>query len=230
MSQSWCYISRWLLLFLLLYGHICSFPGEGNGNPLQYSYLESPVNRGDWWAAVHWVTQSQTGLKQLSMHAHLGEGNGNPLQNSCLENPRDRGARWAAVYGVAQSLMQLKQLSSSSSSLLLVWLVCVLVFLFGFILYGTLCASWTWLFPFPMHESEKWKGSRSVISDSSWPHRLQPTRLLHPWGFPGKSTGVGCHCLLLYAPSNLVVLILASQLLAYGYFIISWFLFIIYTF
>ena len=28
---------------------------------------------------------------------------------------------------------------------------------------------------------------------------LQPTRLLHPWDFPGKSTGVGCHCLLQYA-------------------------------
>ena len=28
------------------------------------------------------------------------------------------------------------------------------------------------------------------------PHGLQPTRLLHPWDFPGKSTGVGCHCLL----------------------------------
>ena len=31
----------------------------------------------------------------------------------------------------------------------------------------------------------------SVVSDS-----VQPTRLLHPWDFPGKSTGVGCHCLL----------------------------------
>ena len=52
--------------------------------------------------------------------------------------------------------------------------------------------------PFPslMHESEKWKWSRSVVSDSLWPHGLQPTRLLHPWDFPGKSTGVGCHCLL----------------------------------
>ena len=28
------------------------------------------------------------------------------------------------------------------------------------------------------------------------PHRLQPTRLLHPWDFPGRSTGVGCYCLL----------------------------------
>ena len=51
-------------------------------------------------------------------------------------------------------------------------------------------------FPSPMHQSEKWKWSRSVVSDSSRPHRLQPTRLLHPWDFPGKRTGVGCHCLL----------------------------------
>ena len=51
-------------------------------------------------------------------------------------------------------------------------------------------------FPSPMHEREKWKWSRSVVSDSSQPHGLQPTRLLHPWDFPGKSTGVGCHCLL----------------------------------
>ena len=51
-------------------------------------------------------------------------------------------------------------------------------------------------FPSPMHESEKWKWSCSVVSDSSRPHGLQPTRLLLPWDFPGKSTGVGCHCLL----------------------------------
>ena len=51
-------------------------------------------------------------------------------------------------------------------------------------------------FPSPMHESEKWKWSRSVVSDSMRPHGLQPTRPLRPWDFPGKSTGVGCHCLL----------------------------------
>ena len=51
-------------------------------------------------------------------------------------------------------------------------------------------------FPSSMHESEKWNWSRSVVSDSSRPHGLQPTRPLHPWDFPSKSTGVGCHCLL----------------------------------
>ena len=51
-------------------------------------------------------------------------------------------------------------------------------------------------FPSSMCESEKWKWSRSVVSESSRPHGLQLTRLLCPWDFPGKSTGVGCHCLL----------------------------------
>ena len=51
-------------------------------------------------------------------------------------------------------------------------------------------------FPSPMHEREKWKWSSSVVSESQRPHGLQPTRLLHPWDFPGKSTGVGCHYLL----------------------------------
>ena len=40
------------------------------------------------------------------------------------------------------------------------------------------------------------KWSRSVVSDSLQPHGLLPTRLLRPWDFPGKSTGVGCHFLL----------------------------------
>ena len=43
-------------------------------------------------------------------------------------------------------------------------------------------------------QQAKW--SRSVVSDSFWPHGLYPTRLLHPWDFPGKSTGVGRHFLL----------------------------------
>ena len=42
------------------------FIGEGNGNPLQYSCLESPVDGGAWWAAIYGVTQSRTQLKRLS--------------------------------------------------------------------------------------------------------------------------------------------------------------------
>ena len=51
-------------------------------------------------------------------------------------------------------------------------------------------------FPSPMHESEKWKWSHSVVPDSLRPRGLKPTRLLCPWDFPAKDIGVGCHFLL----------------------------------
>ena len=34
--------------------------GEGNGNPLQYSHLENPMDRGAWWATVHSITKGRT--------------------------------------------------------------------------------------------------------------------------------------------------------------------------
>ena len=37
-------------------------PGEGNGNPLQYSCLENSIDRGAWWTTVHGVTKSWTQL------------------------------------------------------------------------------------------------------------------------------------------------------------------------
>ena len=36
--------------------------GEGNGNPLQYSYLGNPMDRGAWWATVHRVTRARHNL------------------------------------------------------------------------------------------------------------------------------------------------------------------------
>ena len=40
--------------------------GEGNGNPLQYSCLENPMDRGAWWATVHGVAKSQTRLSNFT--------------------------------------------------------------------------------------------------------------------------------------------------------------------
>ena len=45
-------------------------PGGKHGNPLQYSYLENSMDRGDWRAIVHRVAKSQTQRQRLSMHAH----------------------------------------------------------------------------------------------------------------------------------------------------------------
>ena len=45
-------------------------PGEGDGNPLQYSCLDNPMERGAWRATVHGVTESQT---RLSAHTHTSD-------------------------------------------------------------------------------------------------------------------------------------------------------------
>ena len=43
-------------------------PGKGNGNPLEYSCLENPMDRGAWQAIVYGITKSLARLKKLSMH------------------------------------------------------------------------------------------------------------------------------------------------------------------
>ena len=45
-------------------------PVGRQGNPLQYSSLKNPMDRGAWWATVHRVAKSQIQIKQLSTHAH----------------------------------------------------------------------------------------------------------------------------------------------------------------
>ena len=46
-------------------------PGEGHGNPFQYSCLKNPMERGAWQAMVHRVEESQTQLKGFSAHTHI---------------------------------------------------------------------------------------------------------------------------------------------------------------
>ena len=45
--------------------------GEGNGNPLQYSCLENPMDGGAWWAAVHGVAKSRTRLSNFTFAFHF---------------------------------------------------------------------------------------------------------------------------------------------------------------
>ena len=69
-------------------------------------------------------------------------------------------------------------------------------------------------------ESEKWKWSRLVVSDSWRPHGPQPTRLLRPWDFPGKSTGVGCRCLLCFSTILFIKIRIIKQLLSKPWLVI----------
>ena len=64
-EQCWTY-------FHVFVSHLYIFlGGEGNGNPLQYSCLENPMDIGAWWAAVHGVTQSQTRLSDFTFTLHF---------------------------------------------------------------------------------------------------------------------------------------------------------------
>ena len=46
-------------------------PGGGSGNPLQYSCLENPTDRGSWWAIVHGVAEELAPTSWLSTHVHI---------------------------------------------------------------------------------------------------------------------------------------------------------------
>ena len=93
-----------------------------------------------------WGSQESDMTERLHFPFSLsctGEGNGNPLQCSCLENPRAGGAWWAAVYGVAQSRTRLKRLSSSSSSIMVLFLI----FWGACISFHCYRNQWCWHFP-----------------------------------------------------------------------------------
>ena len=99
--------------------------GDGNGNPLQCSCLENPMDGGAWWAAVYGITQSWTRLKWLSSSSSISErrqeekgttknemvGGHHQLDGLSLSELRDmvmdRGAWRAAIHGVAKSRTRL---------------------------------------------------------------------------------------------------------------------------
>ena len=56
---------------MCVYVRVCVSCGEGNGTPLQYSRLENPMDGGAWWAAVHGVTKSWTGLSDFPFTFHF---------------------------------------------------------------------------------------------------------------------------------------------------------------
>ena len=70
-----------------------------------------------------------------------------------------------------------------------------------------------------MHESEKWKWSRSVVSDSSRPHWLQPTRLLCPWDFPRQEDWSG---VILPSPNNIYELCTNGNMLWLFSYLFLW--------
>ena len=58
-------------LLHVLFADRMAIPGERHGNPLQYSCLENPTDRGAWWATVHGVAKSWTQLSNSQTHTPL---------------------------------------------------------------------------------------------------------------------------------------------------------------
>ena len=73
-------------------------PGEGNGNPLEYSCLENPKDRGTWWATVHGVTKSWTQLSNFHFHlkilAHWGFSDSSAGKESTCQCGRSGFSPW----------------------------------------------------------------------------------------------------------------------------------------
>ena len=111
-----------------------------------------------------------TGLEEVSLITNRWGNNGNAksLQSYLtLCDPRDGSPPGSPIPGVLQA-RTLERVAISFSN------------------------AWKWKVKVKSF-SHVWP---SVTSDPQRPHGLQPTRLLRPWDFPGRSTGVGCHCLL----------------------------------
>ena len=160
------------------------YPGGSSGK-------ESACNDGDW--------RSIPGLGRSP-----GEENDYLLQYSCLKNPMVRGVWWAAVHGVIKSQTWLSNKAHTHTAAAKSLQSCPTLCdptdgsPWGSPVPGVLQARTLEWVAISFSNAWKWKVKvkHSVMSDPQRPHGLQPTRLLHPWDFPGKSTGVGCHCLL----------------------------------
>ena len=89
-----------------------STPGEGNGTPLQYSCLESPMDGGSWWAVVHGVARSRTQLSDFAFTFHFQfmhwRRKWQPTPVFLPGESQGLGSLVAAVYGVTQSRTRLK--------------------------------------------------------------------------------------------------------------------------
>ena len=84
-------------------------PGGGHGNPLQYSCLENPMDRGAWRDTVHGVTKSRTWLKQLNTHDLYPSDNINmPCPDVAIKNvSKDCQTLIAALFVIAKYQTQL---------------------------------------------------------------------------------------------------------------------------
>ena len=92
-------------------------PGEGNGNPLQYSCLENPMDGGAWWATVHGVAKSQTRLRDFTFTYISNTG------FSCIFNRNPKFPKSSVHTYLFQRTFQVFVLPSSQGWILNRWFI-----------------------------------------------------------------------------------------------------------
>ena len=164
--------------------------GEGNGNPLQYLYLENPMVRGAWQAMVHKVAKSQTQLKWLSMD--VSKFIVTDLRQTLPIAPQSSSFLTMLSLPHSQSPFH----TSPCCSHLTFFLPTHYPLILSDLLRTSLSRLKNPCFKAGFFNSTVYAATASVMSDSVRPHRWQPTRFPRPWDSPGKNTGVVCHFLL----------------------------------
>ena len=81
--------------------------GEGNGNPLQYSCLENPIDRGSWRATVHEVTNSWTGLSTHTQNPYEQRQNKRNLNKTSAHQIQQSIAKALTSYESESEVAQL---------------------------------------------------------------------------------------------------------------------------
>ena len=177
--------------------------GEGNGNPLQYSCLENPMDGGAWWAAVHGVAKSRTQLSNFTFtfHFHALEkkmathssvlawripGTGEPGGLPSMGSHRV-GHDWSDSAAAAAPLSRCL-ISLSPGPLIQ----------FSAVLQVRVTIPYNAFYL--VHSYFHFITSMVVVQSLSPtlynPVDCCPTRLFYPWNFPGKNTGVSCRFFL----------------------------------
>ena len=156
--------------------------GERNSNPLLYSCLENSMDGRAWQATIHGVAKSRTGLNDSLSLFHYFSFLGELREKTCIKRratspePRFRNLSFQAKLGL--SVFVIVTVLTVTRQKHLISKYCI----FNILNNG-----------FSRLGSEVRSLSRVRLFATLW---TVATRLICPWGFPSKSTGVGCHVLL----------------------------------